>query len=111
MGQTISFELAETDAQILQALLDKARNAGKGLAELLAELKQSGRPLTLAVASGGLVLQDLASYEQLLEELETAEAVAGIKQGLESMKAAKGRPAKEVLEELRQEFNFPEGQP
>ncbi len=111
MEQTISFELAETDAQVLQALVDKARKAGKGLAEMLAELRQTGRPLTVDVASGGLVLQDLASYERLLEELDTAEALAGIKQGLESMKAGKGRPAKVVMEELRQEFDFPERHP
>ncbi len=42
------------------------------------------------------------------EEHELMETIAGIELGLASMKAGKGRPAKEVFEELRQEFGFPE---
>lgn len=107
MAQTITFEVAEEDAQVLQALVFKARSAGKSLAELLAGLKDSEHPLTLAINGGAIVIQDLASYEKLLDEKDTAEAVAGIQRGLASMRAGKGKPMKEAFEQLRKELGLP----
>ena len=108
MAQTVTFEVAEADAHILQALLAKAQQAGKSIAEVFADLRQSGKPLSLAVDGGPVILQDQARYEKLLDHIETVEAVAGIKRGLESMRAGRGRPAQEVFMELRKEFNLPE---
>ena len=108
MAQTITMEVTEEDAQVLQALVFKARSVGKSLDELLAGLKDNERPLTLAINGGAIVIQDLASYEKLLDKIETAEAVAGIKRGLESMRAGRGRPADEVFDEIRKEFGLPE---
>jgi hypothetical protein len=108
MAQIITMEVAEEDAQVLQALVFKARSVGKSLDELLAGLKDSGHLLTLAINGGAIVIQDLASYEKLLDEKDTAEAVAGIKRGLESMKAGRRRPAVEVFDEIRQQLGLPE---
>ena len=108
MAQTVTFEVIESDAHILQALLAKAQQAGKSITEVFAELRQNGKPLTLAVDGGPIVLQDQVRYEKLLNDAETAAAVAGINRGLESMRAGKSRPAQEVFSELRKEFNLPE---
>jgi PHD/YefM family antitoxin component YafN of YafNO toxin-antitoxin module len=62
------------------------------------------------VASNGapdVVLLDVESYQQMLETIDRAEAIEGIRQGLESMRQGKGRPAQEFLEELRQKYNIP----
>lgn len=40
------------------------------------------------------------------EETEQAQVLAGIRQGLDEMRAGKGRPAAEVFEEIRREFNL-----
>jgi predicted transcriptional regulator len=53
-------------------------------------------------------MQDAVSYQRLLEELDRAEAIAGIQRGLEAMEAGRTRPVKEFLAEVREEFGFPE---
>jgi antitoxin ParD1/3/4 len=41
------------------------------------------------------------------EEAEDARALEGIRQGLEDMRAGRGRPAEEVFSDIRREFNLP----
>ncbi len=108
MTQTITFDGVESDAQVFQDLLAKARTAGKSVTEMLTGLKDNEQPLTLAVDGETVVIQGLASYEKLLEERETAEVIAGIQRGLESMRAGGGKPVKEAFEEIRQRLDLPE---
>jgi hypothetical protein len=49
----------------------------------------------------GLVVQDAAAYQELLEACERLEAIAGIRRGLESTRRGPGRPADKVFAELR----------
>lgn len=110
-AQTITIQINPTDAPFLQALLAKAAEAGKTLADMFDELKTTGQPLTLAVNGGEVVLQDVESYQRLLDELDKAEAATGIQRGLEAVKDGRTRPVKEFWAELRQEFGFPEMRP
>ncbi len=41
------------------------------------------------------------------EEAEETRVLEGIRQGLEDMRAGRGRPAEEVFEDVRREFNLP----
>jgi putative addiction module CopG family antidote len=41
------------------------------------------------------------------EEAEEARTLEGIHQGLEDMRAGRGRPAEEVFTDIRREFNLP----
>ena len=41
------------------------------------------------------------------EEADEAQTLEGIRQGLEDMHAGRGRPAEEVLADIRSEFNLP----
>ena len=51
--------------------------------EYIAELKRSGRPQVLTVnGRAEIVVQDAAAYQRLLEALDLAQAVAGIRDGL-----------------------------
>lgn len=51
--------------------------------EYIAELKRSGRPQVLTVnGRAEIVVQDAAAYQRLLEALDLAQAVAGIREGL-----------------------------
>lgn len=75
---------------------------------LIRQLKETGRPVVLTVnGKAELVVQDAASYQQLLEIVDRLETIEGIRIGLEEMKAGKGRPAAEVFAELRRELNIP----
>jgi PHD/YefM family antitoxin component YafN of YafNO toxin-antitoxin module len=109
--QTVMIQVDRIDAPFLQALVAKAENAGKTLVEMFDELKSTGQPLTVAMNGGAVVLQDVESYQRLLAEAEQAESLAGVQRGLEAMKAGRIRPVKEFLDELRQEFGFPEKRP
>jgi len=44
---------------------------------------------------------------QQREEAEETRVLEGIRQGLEDMRARRGRPAEEVFEDIRREFNLP----
>lgn len=64
-------------------------------------LKRTGRPHVLTVnGQAELVVQDAASYQKLLDELEYAQGVAGVRRGLKSMKRGEGRPMRQALQDL-----------
>jgi len=73
-------------------------------------LKASRKPAVLTVnGRAELIVQDAASYQALLDRLERAENIVAIREGLESAGRGKGRPAEEVLEELRRKHKIPRG--
>ena|SRR5690242_20082058 len=77
-------------------------------ARFIKQMKKTGHPVVLTVnGKAELVVQDARSYQKLLELLDRFEAVEGIRRGLEDMKAGRGRPAEEVLEEIRQKYHIP----
>jgi len=71
-------------------------------------MKRSKRPLVLTVnGRAELIVQDARSYQALLELADRAEAIEGIRRGLESMARGEGRPAEQVLEKLRKKYKVP----
>ena len=75
--------------------------------EHIERLKQTGQPEVLTVnGKAELVVQDAASYQKLLELLDQAEALEGIRQGLESMRRGEGRPAAEVWQRIRKKHSI-----
>jgi prevent-host-death family protein len=75
--------------------------------EHIERLKQTGRPEVLTVnGKAEVVVQDAASYQKLLELLDQAEALEGIRKGLESMHRGEGRPAAEVLQRIRKKHHI-----
>lgn len=109
---TITLQVDPITAEIVRGLMAKAETSGKSIAALIEELKETGQPLTLSLSDGEMVvMQDAASYQKLLAELDHAEAVAGIRRGLEAKEAGRTRPVSEFLSELREEFGFPESRP
>ena len=63
--------------------------------QLMEQLKETGHPLVLTVnGKAQLVVQDAAAYQRLLEEKDAAEALEGIRRGLEDVKHGRTRPAR-----------------
>jgi antitoxin ParD1/3/4 len=63
------------------------------------------------VQSGRFASQDEAITEavrllRVQEEAEEARLLAGIQQGIDDMKAGRGRPAEDVFADIRREFNL-----
>ncbi|MFW6207029.1 MAG: type II toxin-antitoxin system Phd/YefM family antitoxin [Gemmatimonadota bacterium] len=70
--------------------------------EHLERLKETGRPEVLTLhGEAEMVVQDADAYQQLLDRLERAEAIAGIREGLASMERGEGRPLEEVVETMK----------
>lgn len=70
--------------------------------EHIERLKETGRPEVLTVnGRAEIVVQDAESYERLLELVDRAEAIVGIRLGLDSMQRGEGRPAVQALNSIR----------
>ena len=54
-----------------------------------------------------MVVQDVTSYQRLLDLAERAAAIEGIRRGLESAARGEGRPVDEVFAELRSRHGLP----
>ena len=68
-------------------------------------LKATGQPQVLTVnGRAELVIQDAAAYQRLLDALERAEAMEGVKRGLEDVKAGRTRPMRAALEDLKKRY-------
>jgi PHD/YefM family antitoxin component YafN of YafNO toxin-antitoxin module len=88
----------------IHSLTDFLRNTKSHMSRM----KRSKRPLVLTVnGRAELIVQDARSYQALLELADRAEAIEGIRRGLESMARGEGRPAEQVLEELRKKHKIP----
>ena len=80
------------------ALTDFTSNA----AEVIEHLKETGQALVLTVdGRAEAVVLDVASYQRLWEIADRADAIRGIRRGLESAARGEGRSAAEVFAELR----------
>lgn len=68
-------------------------------------LQKLRRPELLTVnGKAAVVIQDAASYQELLERVEQAEALEGIQRGLDAMKRGDTRPLAAVLDDLRRKY-------
>jgi prevent-host-death family protein len=70
-------------------------------AEFVARMKKSGSPVVLTVnGKAELVVQDVASYQRLLELAERAEMLEFLRASREDVEAGRTEPALEALERL-----------
>ncbi len=75
---------------------------------LIGQLKQTGRPVVLTInGRAEVVVQDAKSYQKMLDLIDQAEAVVGIRKGLASMERGEGIPAEKAFEKLRKKHNIP----
>ncbi len=84
----------------IQSLTEFKRNT----TEYMEQLKLTGRPLILTVnGKAEVVVQDVESYQEMLESVEESRTL----RALASAKSGRGKPALEVLEEIRGILNVP----
>ncbi len=73
--------------------------------EHIKRLRKLRRPELLTVnGKAAVVIQDAASYQELLERVERAEALEGIQRGLDAMQRGDTRPLGAVLDDLRRKY-------
>ncbi|EQD58927.1 prevent-host-death family protein [mine drainage metagenome] len=85
------------DLRDVRSVTDFQRNAK----EYVGRLKDSKTPLVLTVnGRAELVVQDAASYQELLNRLEELETVAAIRIGLQDARQGRVQPARKALKRL-----------
>jgi prevent-host-death family protein len=88
----------------IHSLTDFKRNTN----DFVKQMKETKSPVVLTVnGKAELVVQDAESYQALLEAVERAETIEGIRRGLEQMKRGEGRPVADVFAEMQQKFGIP----
>ena len=88
----------------IRSLSDFQRNAK----EHIERLKETGRPEVLTVnGTAAVVVQDAQSYQKLMELLERAEAIEGIRRGLEDANEGRTKPAREAFDGIRKKHGIP----
>ena len=82
--------------------IDSLSNFKRNTAEFLRQLKKTGHPVVLTInGKDELVVQDTASYQKLMELAEQAEELEITRRAVAEMKGGQGRPAEEMLAEMR----------
>jgi len=75
-------------------------------AQCMEQMKETGRPMVLTVnGKAQLIVQDAESYQSILDAMDRAEAIEGIKRGLESVARGEGKPLKQAFAELRRKLD------
>jgi len=82
--------------------IDSLSHFKRDTVKFIRRLKRTGRPVVLTVnGKAQVVVQDAKSFQRLLELMDEAEAVRGIREGLRSVERGEGVPAAEAFETLR----------
>jgi prevent-host-death family protein len=77
-------------------------------AEIMQHLKATKRPVVLTVnGKAAAVVQDAEAYQRLVDLAAEANAVEGIRQGLEDLTSRRVRSAQAVFDEIRAEHGIP----
>jgi prevent-host-death family protein len=78
----------------IQSLTTFRRRSG----DFMKQLRRTKRPVVLTIkGKAEAVVQDAAAYQRLLDIAARAEALEGIRQGLEQARQGKGRDAEEFF--------------
>ena len=92
------------DLNNIHSLTEFKRNT----AAFLDDLRSSGLPLVLTInGKAAFVVQEASAYQKLIDAIDQAEAIEGIRRGLSSMKRGEGNSADEVFSELRAKYDIP----
>ena len=88
----------------IQSLTTFRRRSG----DFIKQLKKSKRPVVLTVkGKAAAIVQDAEAYQRLLDIAAHADAEEGIRQGLESAKKGKTRPARGFFDEFEVTHGIP----
>ncbi|WP_300585287.1 type II toxin-antitoxin system Phd/YefM family antitoxin [Marivita sp.] len=72
-------------------------------ARLIAQIKETGRPQILTVnGKPSVVVMDAAAWQEMQDQLEHAETVAGIRKGLMQAHSGEGTEADQFFDSLTQ---------
>lgn len=76
-------------------------NFKRNTSDFLAQLKETGEPVVLTInGKAELVVQDVASYQKLIDIANRADEMESLRIAIEEMKAGQGRPIEAMFTEM-----------
>lgn len=73
----------------------------------VARIKETKTPEVLTVnGRAEIVIQDVESYQQLLDRLDQMETIAAIREGIESAERGELKPAEQVFAEMKAKYGI-----
>jgi hypothetical protein len=88
--------------------IDSLTNFKRRTTSFVKQLRKTGRPMVLTInGKAGLVVQDVKSYQEILELVDRLDAIEKVKRSMESFERGEGKPARKALEELRRKHKIP----
>jgi prevent-host-death family protein len=88
----------------IRSLSDFKRNSR----EFLEQMRETGNPVVLTInGKAEVVVQDAASYQQLLDYIDEMEAMEGIKRGLADVEAGRVTPIEKFEKDFRKRQGIP----
>jgi prevent-host-death family protein len=79
----------------------------RNIKDYVGQLKEKKSPMVLTVnGRAELVVQDAASYQEMLDRLEKAETIAAIRRGMEQAARGEGIPLEKAEKHLRKKHGF-----
>lgn len=83
--------------------IDSLSNFKRNTSKFVKQMRKSGTPVILTVnGKAKVVVQDAESYQRILELIDRAEAIEGIRQGLEEVKQNKTKSLEDFEERMNQ---------
>ncbi len=87
--------------------IDSLSNFKRNTSRFVKQMKKSGSPVVLTVnGKAQVVVQDAESYQRLLEQVEQAETITAINEGITAFKNGEFKPAREALEDLKKKYDI-----
>lgn len=87
--------------------IDSLTNFQKNAKAFVTKLEETNTPVILTVnGKAKVVIQNAEAYQVLLDELESARAVAAIREGIDESKAGLARPAEQVYAEMKSKYDL-----
>ncbi len=83
--------------------IDSLSNFKRNSAKYVKRMKKSGSPVVLTInGKAQIVMQDAESYQKMLELLERAETIDGIRQGLDDVNNKRTKSLRDFKQELNE---------
>lgn len=87
--------------------INSLSNFKRDTSRFIEQMKETGNPVVLTVnGKAELIVQDVESYQKLLDKLERLETIAGIKQGLADVEAGQIKNLDDFAQEMRSKYEI-----
>jgi PHD/YefM family antitoxin component YafN of YafNO toxin-antitoxin module len=92
------------DLTEIHSLSDFQRNSK----DFIGRLKKTGKPAVLTVnGKAEVIVQDAASYQKILDMIDRAEAIEGIRRGIEAAEQGGTVTLEQFDKEMRKKYSIP----